>query len=73
MKKFIIVLLFFFSFILGVVLSDDVIEGLNKVLGSHIVTRKTLTTELEEARNFFNIYKKKYFELKEQIESGRRD
>ena len=53
MKKSIIGALFVISFLLGVVLSDQVIHGINKALGSHIISKESLSVELEQARRFF--------------------
>jgi len=57
---------------LGVVLSDQVIHGINKTLGSHIISKKSLSAELAQARHFFDIYKKKNLELKKQLDKKER-
>lgn len=73
MKKFIFGALLVISFLLGVIFSDQVIHGVNKALGGHMITKETMAVELEDARHSCEIYKKMYFELKEKIEKNRSD
>jgi chemotaxis protein MotB len=68
MKKWLLVTGFVVTFILGVVLSELVINGVNKILGSHIVTKKELAQEKEQAEKSYQAIKKQYEALSEQVD-----
>ncbi len=68
MKKWLLVTGFVVTFILGVVLSEVVIQGINKILGSHILTKKELAQEKEEAEKSYELVKKQYDTLSGQVD-----
>jgi chemotaxis protein MotB len=72
MKKWLLVTGFVVTFILGVVLSELVIHGVNKILGSHISTKKELKKELaqekEQAKKSYEAIKKQYEALSGQTD-----
>jgi len=72
MKKWLLVTGFVVTFILGVVLSELVISGVNKILGTHISTKKELKRELsqekEQAKKSYEAIKKQYGALSEQTD-----
>ncbi len=68
MKKWLLVTGFVVMFILGVVLSELVINGVNKILGTHISTKKELAQEKEQVKKSYEAIKKQYEALSEQVD-----
>lgn len=75
MKKIIVIPALVVTFILGVALSDLVMQGINGILGTGIITKASLQKKLEEARkkqeetdNKVEAAVKKYDELSQQVD-----
>jgi chemotaxis protein MotB len=68
MKKWLLVSGFVVAFILGIVLSEVVIQGINKILGTSISTKKELAREKEEAEKSHDLVKKQYETLSNQVD-----